>query len=467
MANEGIVSAVNLPAQEEFTGILKDKVSRLLGSKLDGEFSVVNYPAGFNYGIRYGNNNYYNAATLGDLDSTVTPIAGLSQLALGNERLSTLYVQVLESTIFGFSQADQKLMNDEDTAAQAQISSVLTEFENAGGVYSDPLPFGGKLQDVFSQLTKAYGSIENIPATMSGLRNAMATYADATRNSYNLHARSTRATTRLDKAIANAKSPSKNNGGQQVGDSSYYVGYTPEKLPSANQLIGALQSADNVVSLSLGASNFSSQSASLSIDNKASFTIPMGFFSLSVSHSSEFDYSTYMHEDSQMQIDMRYPGVTLVAASPSVLSADEATGWFAEDILLEIADKSGHDATGYQLHGSEFKADGLFGKGGRLSRLKTFVISQPPTVTMTMHKVDVSSVSSFFKTSNTAKLSLLGFITLGEHSDSYQVSSVTSDAASESISVTFGPPAVSGTIPLDQQVAYVLGGVASYPGTRS
>jgi hypothetical protein len=31
------------------------------------------------------------------------------------------------------------------------------------------------------------------------------------------------------------------------------------------------------------------------------------------------------------------------------------------------------------------------------------------------------------------------------------------------VTVTFGPPQASGTIPLQQQVAYVMGGVGSYP----
>ncbi|MDR1013647.1 MAG: hypothetical protein LBL86_01520 [Coriobacteriales bacterium] len=388
------------------------------------------------------------------------------QLLLGHERLSTLYAQVLGSSVFAFSQADQKTMNDEDNKAQAQVSSVLRAFEDIDGAYSSPLPLGGKLQDVFNQVLTTYGSIEKIPDSMSRLRNALAAYEEATRNSYNLHSRSTKASVRLGQAIANAESPSKANGGQQTGAASWAVGYTPEKLPDANTLIGSLQSSGNAISLSLSASNFSTSTTSLRMDNRTSFTVPLGFFALSVSHSSEFDYSTYMHEDSSMQIDMKYPGLTLVAAEPSALVANGATGWYAEDILSELAEKSGKDATGYQLHGDEFSVGGLFGKGGRLSRLRTFVISQYPTVSMTMHKVDVSSVSSHFETHNSARLSLLGLITLGEHSDSYQVSSVTSSAASESVTVTFSPPAISGTTSLEQQVAYVLGGVASYPGIR-
>jgi hypothetical protein len=357
-------------------------------------------------------------------------------------------------------------MEDEDNNAQMQVTSILAEFEGAGGTYSSPLPLGGKLQDVFNQVVSNYGSIADIPSTMSGLRNALATYEETTRNSYQLHGRSTDALQRLNQAITNTKSPTAKNGGQQIDAVTYLVGYSPEKLPGAKQLTDSLKNDGNAITLSLSASNFTAETTSLSMENRVSFTVFLGFLSLSVNHTNKFDYSSYMYEDSSMEIDMKYPGVTLIGVAPSALTTDGSTGWYAEDILLEIAEKSGKNATGYQLQGSEFSVDELFGKGKRLSRLRTFVISQYPTVTMTMNKVDVSSVSKHFETDNDISISLFDCITLGEHSSTYKVSSVTSDASSESITVTFAPPAISSDLRLDEQVAYVLGGVASYPGIR-
>jgi len=38
-------------AQKTFISAIETKVKQFLGTQLDGEFQMVNYPAGFNYGI--------------------------------------------------------------------------------------------------------------------------------------------------------------------------------------------------------------------------------------------------------------------------------------------------------------------------------------------------------------------------------------------------------------------------------
>jgi len=107
--------------------------------------------------------------------------------------------------------------------------------------------------------------------------------------------------------------------------------------------------------------------------------------------------------------------------------------------------------------------DDLFGPGKAFSRLKTFVISQQPTMVLTFTGTDVSKVTSDFKVGASIKLDLFGLFTLGQASGSYAVQDVRENTKDGSVTVTFGPPKVSGTIPLQQQVAYVMGGVASYP----
>ncbi|HEY1094322.1 MAG TPA: hypothetical protein VGE61_06445, partial [Glycomyces sp.] len=102
-------------AQQAFSDELEGKIGEFLGTKLDGKFRTVSYPAGFNYGITYGPNAYYNAATLQDLESLLgTSSSG--QLQIGTDRFSTLYRNVLGATVFGFSKADQEMMDKEDTA---------------------------------------------------------------------------------------------------------------------------------------------------------------------------------------------------------------------------------------------------------------------------------------------------------------------------------------------------------------
>lgn len=224
------------PSQKAFVEAIQSKVNSQLGGKLDGQFQMVSYPSGFNYGITYGNNAYYNEATLKDID-TLLGTSSSGGLELTGGGFSGYYLRLLQAVTFSFSSADQKTINDQDTAAQAQIASVLTEFENAGGSYSNPLPkFGGKLQDVFNQLTEEYKSLDNIPDALNSLRNAIVTYKAQAADSYALHSKWYQAQDYLGAALKNAKTPTTENGGMRTGDSSYYVGYTPKKLPTVNQL---------------------------------------------------------------------------------------------------------------------------------------------------------------------------------------------------------------------------------------
>ena len=455
-------SAVS-PGQQAFIDAIQKQATNFLATQLDGAFSAVSYPAGFNYGITYGANAYYNRATLQDID-TLLAVGSNGQLDLSGGGFSNLYSQLMQAVTFSFSQADTAKMNQQDKAASAQIASILTEFNSVGGTYSSLLPFGGKLQDVFNQLTKLYGSLDNLPDSLNALRNAITTYKSLAGDSYALHNRYYAATTRIAAASQNTVSPSINNGGQEVDTNSYYVGYTPNKLPSDNQLIGWLNTASNAIKVSITLKHFSSNSSQLSISGGTSFEIPIAdILGISVNASASYDLSRYTSSSSNVTMDITYPGVTLFPATPSALSADNKTGWYANDILQEVATKTGQDATGYKLQGSEFDVSTLFGTGKTFSRLKTFVISQQPTITLTFTGVDTHKITSDLQVHASVNVTLLGLFSVGSASSTYSVQKVDADSSTGSVTVTFGLPQVSGTIPLQQQVAYVLGGVASYP----
>ena len=451
------------PAQQAFINAIQQKVSTFLSTQLDGTFQMVSYPSGFNYGITYGSNSYWNEATLQDID-TLLGVSGNGGLELTGGGFSGYYARLLPAVTFSFSSADNALMNQQDTAAQAQIASVLTEFTNANGVFSNPLPFGGKLQDVFNQLNKDFGSLSNLPSSLNALRNAITAYQSIAGDSYALHNKYWAATAYLNAAIANVDKPTAANGGMQVDASNYYVGYTPNKLPNDNQLIGGLNTAANAVSVDIALSNFSSTASELKISGSAGFSVPIAeIISFSMNASVSYDVSKYTSSSSAITMNITYPGVTVFASLPSILSTDNTTGWYANDILQEVVANTGKDITGYKLQGSEYNIGNVFGPGKIFSRLKTFVISQQPTIKMIFTGSDINDITSDFTVNASAKIDLLGLFTLGSVSGSYNVQNVDTKSLAGSVIVTFGPPAASGTIPLQQQVAYVLGGVPSYP----
>lgn len=451
------------PGQQAFIDDIQSQVGKFLATQLDGAFSLISYPPGFNYGITYGNNGYYNVATLKDIDALLG-VSSSGQLDLTGAAFSTLYAQILNAVTFSFSQQDTATMNRQDTAASAQIAAILTEYANAGGTYPDPLPLGGKLQYVFDTLTKQFGSLEKLPDSLNALRNAIASYKVLAADSYALHNRFYAASERIKYAYGNTFTPTAKNGGQQVNANDYYVGYTPAKLPSTNQLIGGLNTASNAVSVQIDLSSFNAESTQMRISGNAGIRIPVAsILGISVSGGASYDLSRYTSSSSEVKVDITYPGITLFASQPSPLSTDNSSGWYANDILQEVATKTGQDATGYKLQGSEFNVNELFGPGKAFSRLKTFVISQPPTITMTFTGADASRITSDLQVNASIKLDLFKLFSVGSASSNYSVQKVDSESQSGSVKVTFGPPQASGTIPLEQQVAYVLGGVASYP----
>jgi len=467
----GLNDTTTASAQEAFAASIQQKVTQAFGSQLSGPFVSLSYPAGFNYGITYGSNAYYNVATLQDLD-TLLGTRPDGQLDLTTADFATTYLQILQAVTFGFSDADLKTMSDQDAKAEAQIGAVVTEFVQADGKFSNPPPFGGKIQDIINQMNKRFGSYEKMPPTLNGLRNAIATYVSLAGDSYALHNRYYAATARLNAAIANVTTPTSDNGGMQTGDSTYYVGYTPSKLPTAPQLIGSLSTTSNAIQVSVSLSSFSSSSTQVSISGEGGFDLPIAdVFGLSVNASANYNMSNFTSSESTVTMDFTYPGLTFVAATPSVLSTDNSTGWYANDILAEVVanaelKREGKNVkTGYQLQGSEWDPTTTFGEGGRFARLGTFVISQQPTITMTFTNANSAAIQSALSVNASAQLDFLDIFSMGSASGSYQVQKVDNNSSSGTVTVTFGPPAVSGTIPLSAQVAYVLGGVASYPPT--
>jgi hypothetical protein len=71
------------------------------------------------------------------------------------------------------------------------------------------------------------------------------------------------------------------------------------------------------------------------------------------------------------------------------------------------------------------------------------------------------------KVGATASVDLFGLFRIGSASSNYSVNKVDTSSSDGSVTVTFGSPEPSGTIPIEQQVAYVMGGVPSYPPNES
>lgn len=455
----------SIPLQQQFNKIVAGKLPEVFPGMLDGHFICAPYPAGFNYGVTYGNNSYYNEDTLSTLDSTIqTDVNDITSIS--NQKLSNLYAQVLKSSAFIFSKDTQKQLNEWDNAAESQIASVIKAFLDSNFKFSDPLPAGGKIADIFNQLTTLYGPVtencDNLPPYLNSLRNALSTYIELSGQAYRLHSRCAQATAILNAAIKNTTAPCAANKALQTGDASYYVGF--DKLPTANELIGKLGTNDNSFSIKLSGDVISESDCKIHIDSSSDILIPIiNLLTIEIDHSATTDISQYMYDGTSFSMDITYAGLTMVADIPLSLSNDNKRGWYTDNILNEIKNKTNNpDTDGYKLLGSEFSTDELFGSGGRLNYFKTFVISRQPTITATFNKINIEEFRKHIHTDNSVNINLFGFIPIGSVDHSYTLDEINYNESEQSVTITFRAPDISGTIPLSQQVAYVLGGVPNY-----
>lgn len=466
------------PAQKAFAKAIQDKVNQTFSSTLGGTCETVNYDPGFNWGMQFGPNAYYNAKSLNNLDLLVAK--GTNEiLTLPGSTFSNLYNTVLGSVAYGFSEADYHRMQTEDHNADAILQNLVS---NTGAWVTEVAPFPNplpddifppnKLQYVIATLTSKFGkdgvlNIDDIPDALQSVRTQLQDYKVAAAFSFAQRSRSSSAMVQLNAAKKNSKTPSATNGGLETGPSTYGIPFTG--IPNQNIINGDLQTKPptNSVSVNLSFSQFSSTASQLSIGGSAGISVGLDFLSFSIGGSSSYSVSKYASSGFTMTVDVTYPGITIIGTAPTNLATDCKTGWFsgapAGSILSEVVKNSGKDATGFQYQGSEISIPDTFGPGKAFSRLKTWVICQQPTMKMTFKGGESSKIATDFKQNASASVKLFGLFSIGSVSESYEVQKTDSQSSTGEVTVTMGPPKVIGNTPSQDSTAYVLAGVASYP----
>lgn len=468
------VAATQLtPGQNAFISSLTGQVTTMLGSQLPGTFQMVSYPPGFHPAVQYGASAYYNSTMLDAFNGTLQ-IGTNGMLTLGNQQFATLYFKILSNATYQYSAADQKVVNDPNIANQ-QIAVVNTAtssgFVAAYGVspVSYPTIMTAVLKNFSSSptdwstgnISKAATALPN--AGFASLGQAIASAVQLLSPLNTILGAQSAANLELSAAMAAAQNPSAANGGLQTSASTYYVGWTP--MPSNNQIQGGLQSGSKV-SIQVSASNLDQSSANLSISGKTGFSIPiLDVLDIGVSASASYNWSKNTSSSSSLNMTLDYPGVTLVQIDPLALSANNTTGWYDESLLQSIIAGSGNaNVSGFKIDPSnQYAPANMFGTGMPFSRLRTLVVCQAPTITMVFSADQATSVMSSFKEQSSVNVKLFGLFSIGSMDQSYSVSKVHQDSASGTVTVIFAPPAIIGTVPPEQQVCTVLGGVADYP----
>lgn len=445
-----------------FSSIMEEKISEALSTQLSGKFRMIVEPNGFHYGVTYGPNGYYNKESLLDVDRTLAVDSDTLRPIFSTQSFSSLYYKVLEHSSYVYSTDDQrKLMNLEEQS-EAYITPILQQFENDfPNATLDPEQ--GKFSAIMDYLWTKYGDFKDIPVSHEKLRSLLMDYQNHAAAAYQMRLSALNANRCLTKIKENLVAPSQKNGGLQTDATSYYPGY---RMPEYANLIRTLQNEKNQLAISLYLSDFTSESSHLSIEHEAGFIIPAPICVFGTSTTTT-TLNSFADKESTVQMNLIFPGLTTFSPKPLNIDISNSSGWYDSQIISDIAKKTGNpDQTGLKLVDDFFKVESLFGEGKDFCYLKEYVISQMPTIEITFTDVEVSRIESYFQHNSTLAIDFFG-IGISTSNHQYQVDDIQQDIKANSITITLSSPLPSTAQTSQNAVAYVLGGVADYPGTLS
>lgn len=459
------------PSQEAFYTMLAANVQSSLGTAIGGTFTPVSLSTGFPVYTQSGSTNYYNPNILLALDGLLAPANNPILLTFQNQTFSNLYYHIVQQGYWSLSDSDEAIVNSPSVAqAQHIVWDAVTEDNYPSPPSSGWAAFIQYTLSNFAvgQPTSAPQSLlvaaNNMSLVYPNVSNALTTYVNTQAPATAIQVAQSAAFSELTATQANVSLPSSTNGGLQTGANSYYVGYT---VPPGAKLTAGLTNTSQAVSVVMSASNFSGSSTNLTIGS-ASVSTDIGFFSVKFkSSASAYDFSSYTNEDSVVSLAVTYTGCTIFGSTPSTLSSNNTTGWYDNTVLeqINLTWNNTHSITGFAISSSTaYQPPMTFGTGNSFGRLTTWVISNPPTITFTVTNSNVAAMAAAFQ-QNTAieTISLFGAST-GFNSSGYTVSSYEQTGSSVTVTLSATPvPLLSPT----EQVAFVLGGVASYPPTNT
>lgn len=452
-----------LLGRQEWNKLVKTTVENSIGAKLDGDFVAANYTPGFPYDVK---EIYYNAGTLTALDCLLGMTDGIP--SLGNP-YSSLYKRVINNIKYDFSREDKAKMQKEESEQGSLVGMIVDEYQTCGAE-EPPIAYPSIIH-IMEAVKKAGGGEDfmhvdvRVHPNLAKICRLLSEYTRIGVYTLELENAWTIADDRMRAIDDHVSNPSDANGGLRVDQTKCNIGWN--ELPETKQLLDELEQGGSV-ELSLSADHIDETSSDVYFDKSTSVKIPLGWFvHITVNKEEHYDLSQYARHESHMTVSIKFNGITTLGAIPAPLSENNTTGWLANDILCEAAIKSGEDATGYKLNGSEFDPKTLFGKDGQLKRLKTFVISQQPEITLRFNKFDNKTIKEIFTEHSDISFRALGGLIHGGHDEGYSYSVYEDETQSESLVVTITPPPIGTSGSLAKQKAYVLGGVAEVYETKN
>jgi hypothetical protein len=452
---------------EKIAEAIRRQISAALGAEISPGFVTIRDPAGFPYSIQYGDAAYWNPNTLGLLDQTCRMV-GAGAAEMTGASFSALYADVLANSGYVMGSTDQAREAQDQSSFTKVSAKLVGAFETELGAITEAQirAMGStpptKTQYISDYVAKTFpGDPPDFPPSLAGLANLYSDWLDLARGILHTVELKERARALLTAARAHAGAPDEHNGGMQTGADTWRPGYAG--LPDNGTLQAQLSDTSRAITVGVVLDK-DADTASLMVNHVAQGVIQRSDVRLAVTEplsEREISLDRIWQTAIRVEMDIRYPGLAIVGALPCALATDYAKGWYSETALAQIAGKTGTEETGIKLVNSTYSVPELFGAKGRLVRVKTFVISQEPTITLRFYGVDQEPTLAQFSGDLEASIEIGTVAQFGGGTSGSKVQSA--EARGGVVTVVIAPAQSSVTVPPIDRRAHIIGGVVQYP----
>lgn len=437
-------------------------------------------------------NDNFNLNTFNYVNNRVAPATDGSGSATLTDAFDNDYSALLGQITFGLSSADQATLNTASTNADLQAGAVVSAYEQAYGAITDAeLKAAGYVNKIdyitnvvvagqwsgakppltLQQLERARnlaGELPDMPASGQNLLPLISSYLGKMTSALPLEDAQGQGQWMLNQLTGNTQSPSSDNGGMQTKDSggntAEHVAYALGK--STAEISNDLNNSGRTIEVNMTANYVDETTTNVSVETYGGGVIgweDFFVFEAGGETSEQYNMSSFVGTASTLTIQWSVSGYSLVDITPSAFQEDTLNGWYSAQPVAQAAQNEGKDVTGYKFGTSQVPYN--FAEGGDFGILAKVMISNYPTIVMTVSEASYNDMETTLATQTKWEVSFLG-IGLGGGSESTYQATVQQNDQVQGYTITFAPSApVTAVTDFDQR-AYVLGGEVIYPGAQ-
>lgn len=372
-----------------------------------------------------------NHGAMDIINSTFVPANSTTPDAWSTgSRYTDAYLTLIQNMAYAISTPDQNTVASLTTANQDSLNTLVNIYEQTYGRITDEQMTAAGVQTKIDYVTGKLPTLKSslnwakFQPTYNSAVADMDILANINSNKVTFGAQVTAIKTHLS-------TPSATNGGTQTFDANNNKVWAPGYNVDPN--FPSKLANGQTVTINIQLTNVGTDQSSVSINGNACGGFPVEWLYVSGSTSAEYSQADFKLLMSNVTIQLTYKNVCFLTASPSSLSTDNRTGWFAPG-LLKLAYNGSATNTGPYFSSAADTCKAAL-QSGSMKSLIGLLVSTAASGTMTFASGSYEAFSRYFHTESHASVNLFGFIPIATANTSYSKASSGSSSSSSGFSV--------------------------------